>query len=176
MNHTVSLRLGHGLALTVHRTVIHSQTAAHFARYSLRLGHRLALAVHRTVIHYQTAARYARYSSSGRRRRRPVRRRCLQKNSTPFRLVLIRMFWECGRGELCSSAGDRRSPLRIHINFGRDVVFSANCDIMGLAKSLSLWERWRRSRRRGLDYGMKRPLTRYRGSSPRGRAFGYANP
>ena len=36
------------------------------------------------------------------------------------------MFWEYGRGELCSPAGDRRSPLRIHINFGRDVVFSAD--------------------------------------------------
>ena len=35
------------------------------------------------------------------------------------------MFSEHGRGELCSPAGDRRSPLRIHINFGRDVVFSA---------------------------------------------------
>ena len=49
------------------------------------------------------------------------------------------------------------------------------CDIMGLRKSLSLWERWRRSRRRGLDYEMKRPLTRYRGSSPKGRAFGCAH-
>ena len=30
-------------------------------------------------------------------------------------------------------------------------------------------------RRRGLDDGMKRPLTRYRGSSPEGRAFGCAS-
>ena len=36
------------------------------------------------------------------------------------------MFSEHGRGELCSPAGDRRSPLRIHIDFGRDVVFSAD--------------------------------------------------
>ena len=34
------------------------------------------------------------------------------------------MFWEYGRGELCSPAGDRRSPLRIHINFVRELVFS----------------------------------------------------
>ncbi len=44
----------------------------------------------------------------------------------PLRSVLIRMFSEHGRGELCSPAGDRRSPLRIHINFGRDIVFSAD--------------------------------------------------
>ena len=50
------------------------------------------------------------------------------------------------------------------------------CGTMGLTRSLSLWERWRRSRRRGLDYGMKRPLTRYRGSSPKGRAFGCSQP
>ena len=49
----------------------------------------------------------------------------LQKSSF-LRSVLIRMFSEHGRGELCSPAGDRRSPLRIHINFGRDVVFSAD--------------------------------------------------
>ena len=36
------------------------------------------------------------------------------------------MFSEHGRGELCSPAGDRRSPLRIHKNFGRDVFFSAD--------------------------------------------------
>ena len=48
------------------------------------------------------------------------------------------------------------------------------CVIMGLTKSLSLWERWRRSRRRGLDDGLKCPLTRYRGSSPKGRALGCA--
>jgi len=32
---------------------------------------------------------------------------------------------------------------------------------MELTKSLSLWERWRRSRRRGLDYGIKRPPADY---------------
>ena len=53
----------------------------------------------------------------------------LIQKKTRFRSVLIRMFSEHGRGELCSPAGDRRSPLRIHINFGRDVVFSADlCD------------------------------------------------
>ena len=36
------------------------------------------------------------------------------------------MFLEHGRGELCSPAGDHRSPLRIHINFGRELVFSAD--------------------------------------------------
>ena len=36
------------------------------------------------------------------------------------------MFWEYGRGELCSPAGDRRSPLQTHINFGRELVFSAD--------------------------------------------------
>ena len=49
--------------------------------FSLRLGHRLALTVHRTVIHYQMAAHSARYPSSDRRLRRPVRRRCLQKTA-----------------------------------------------------------------------------------------------
>ena len=38
-----------------------------------------------------------------------------------------------------------------------------------IKKSLALWERWRRSRRRGKIS----PLTRSRGSSPRGRAFRY---
>ena len=36
------------------------------------------------------------------------------------------MFSEHGRGELCSPAGDRRSPLRIHINFGRENKLSAD--------------------------------------------------
>ena len=49
-----------------------------------------------------------------------------RKKTNSLRLVLIRMFWKYGRGELCSPAGDRRSPLRIHINFGRDVAFSAD--------------------------------------------------
>ena len=31
-----------------------------------------------------------------------------------------------GRGELCSPAGDRRSPLRIHIKIVRDIVSSAD--------------------------------------------------
>ena len=52
--------------------------------------------------------------------------RILHKKAEAFTLLLIRMFWEYGRGELCSPAGDRRSPLRIHIDFGRDVVFSAD--------------------------------------------------
>ena len=36
-----------------------------------------------------------------------------------------------------------------YTNFGRDIVFSADLCYNGLTKSLSLWERWRRSRRRG---------------------------
>ena len=45
--------------------------------------------------------------------------------------IRIRMFWEYGRGEHPSKlggspAGDRRSPLRIHINFGRGIVSSAD--------------------------------------------------
>ena len=44
------------------------------------------------------------------------------------------MFWEYGRGELCSPAGDRRSPLRIHINFGRDIVFSADLCYNGISE------------------------------------------
>ena len=64
------------------------------------------------------------------------------------------MFWEYGRGEHPSKlggspAGDRRSPLRIHIKFGIDIVFSSDLCYNGLTKSLALWERWRRSRRRG---------------------------
>jgi len=51
---------------------------------------------------------------------------CPNQKKKDLRLVLIRMFSEHGRGELCSPAGDRRSPLRIHINFGRDIVFSAD--------------------------------------------------
>ena len=54
-----------------------------------------------------------------------------KKKTDCFRLVLIRMFGEYGRGEHPSKlggspAGDRRSSLRIHINFGRDIVFSAD--------------------------------------------------
>ena len=48
------------------------------------------------------------------------------KIKRPHKLVLIRMFSEHGRGELCSPAGDRRSPLQTHINFGRELVFSAD--------------------------------------------------
>ena len=36
------------------------------------------------------------------------------------------MFSEHGRGELCSPAGDRRSPLQTHINFGRELVSSTD--------------------------------------------------
>ena len=49
------------------------------------------------------------------------------------------------------------------------------CDIMELTKSLSLWERWRRSRRRGLDYGMKLPLTRFAGALPKGEPLDVRN-
>ena len=34
------------------------------------------------------------------------------------------MFPEHGRGELCSPAGDRRSPLRIHIYISAEDLFS----------------------------------------------------
>ena len=42
-----------------------------------------------------------------------------------------------GRGELCSPAGDRRSPLRIHINFGRELVISADLCYNGVSKKAS---------------------------------------
>ena len=60
-----------------------------------------------------------------------------------IRLVLIRMFLEYGRGELCSPAGDRRSPLRIHIYFGRELVFSADLCYNGTNKKPPLCKgRW----------------------------------
>ena len=47
------------------------------------------------------------------------------------------MFSEHGRGELCSPAGDRRSPLQTHINFGRGLVFSADLCYNGTNKKTS---------------------------------------
>ena len=44
-----------------------------------------------------------------------------------FRAFLIRKSnLKYRRGELCSPAGDRRSPLQTHINFGRGIVSSAD--------------------------------------------------
>ena len=72
------------------------------------------------------------------------------------------------------------SPLFLTENLrtqkiGRGLFSLPICVIMGLTKSLSLWERWRRSRRRGLDYGMKRPLTRYAGALPKGEPLDACN-
>ena len=44
------------------------------------------------------------------------------------------MFSEHGRGELCSPAGDRRSPLQTHINFGRGIVSSADLCYNGMGE------------------------------------------
>ena len=65
------------------------------------------------------------------------------------------MFWEYGRGELCSPAGDRRSPLRIHINFGRDIVFSADLCYNGTnEKPPSRREPWDVRNHRGMGFAL----------------------
>ena len=80
---------------------------------------------------------------------------------TAFRLLLVRMLNTTFVGTGVLDCPQQK-------NFGRELVFSADLCYNGFAKCLSRRERWRRSRRRGLNCAQRTLSPAIAGALPKG--------
>ena len=94
-------------------------------------------------------------------------------------LLLIRMFNRRGDSRIARKQpqnNKRATNGRPYKRISAENLFSLPiCVIMGLAKSLSLWERWRRSRRRGQIVATTTLSPAIAGALPKGEPLGARN-